>query len=74
MTRLPVISGKQLAAALARAGFEPVHQVGSHLILKRADPACRVSVPQHRELDRGTLRGIIKKAGISGDELEELLK
>lgn len=74
MTALPVISGKQLAAVLLRAGFQQVHQVGSHRILRRDDPACRVSIPQHSELDRGTLHGIIKKAKISRDELMSLLK
>lgn len=48
-------------------------QRGSHIILVREEPRTTISVPDHKELDRGTLRGIIRQAGLSVDEFIELL-
>ena len=73
MTRLPVISGRELVRALEKIGFVLDRQRGSHLILFREDPPTTLSVPDHRELDRGTLRSLIRQAGVSPDELSRLL-
>ncbi len=73
MTRLPVVSGRDLVRALAKLGFVLDRQKGSHLILFRPDPPTTLSVPDHRELDRGTLRSLLRQAGISPDELSRLL-
>jgi predicted RNA binding protein YcfA (HicA-like mRNA interferase family) len=73
VTRLPVISGRELVRALEKLGFVLDRQRGSHLILFREDPPKTLSVPDHRELDRGTLRSLIRQAGISPDELSRLL-
>lgn len=58
---------------MAKLGFILDRQKGSHLILFRADPPTTLSVPDHRELDRGTLRSLLRQAGISPDELSGLL-
>jgi predicted RNA binding protein YcfA (HicA-like mRNA interferase family) len=68
MPPLPVISGRQCVAALAKAGFVLVRQRGSHVILQRADPPATISVPDHAEIDRGTLRAIIRQAGLSVEQ------
>jgi predicted RNA binding protein YcfA (HicA-like mRNA interferase family) len=60
-------------AALLRAGFIFKRQEGSHMILRREQPFAQVSVPDHKELDKGTLRSILRYAGISADQLLELL-
>jgi len=60
-------------AALLRAGFIFKRQEGSHMILRREQPFAQVSVPDHKELDKGTLRSILRYAGISVDQLLELL-
>lgn len=60
-------------AALLRAGFMFKRQEGSHMILRREQPFAQVSVPDHKELDKGTLRSILRYAGISADQLLELL-
>ena len=73
MTKLPVISGRKLVRALGRVGFQVDRQRGSHIILFRADPPTVLSVPNHRELDRGTLRAILRRADISPAKLSELL-
>ena len=73
MSKLPVISGRQLVHVLEQAGFALQRQRGSHMMLWRADPPTTLSVPDHRELDRGTLRAILRQAGISPSQLAELL-
>ena len=46
---------------------------GSHMVLRRDEPFSQVVVPDHMEMDRGTLRGIIRQAGLSVDEFVRLL-
>jgi predicted RNA binding protein YcfA (HicA-like mRNA interferase family) len=69
MSGLPIVSGRQLVKALAKAGFAVDRQRGSHIILFRAAPPTTVTVPDHRELDRGTLRAILRQADITPSEL-----
>jgi predicted RNA binding protein YcfA (HicA-like mRNA interferase family) len=73
MSRLPRISGRECAKALLNAGFLFVRQKGSHMVYRRDRPFAQVTVPDHRELDRGTLRGIIRQAELTVDEFIELL-
>ena len=73
MSGLPVVSGRELVKALAKRGFVFDRQRGSHVILFRADPPTTLSVPDHRELDRGTLRAILRQADVSPAELTDLL-
>jgi len=74
MTRLPVISGRDLVKALAKVGYRRDHQEGSHIILRHQDPPHRrLSIPDHKEIAKGTLRTIIREAGLSADELVNLL-
>jgi predicted RNA binding protein YcfA (HicA-like mRNA interferase family) len=73
MSKLPHISGKECIQALSKVDFYIKRQTGSHVILRRDDPFAQVVVPDHRELDSGTLRAIIRQAGLSVDEFIELL-
>ena len=73
MSKLPIISGLDCVKALEKIGFVVDRQRGSHIILVREEPRTTISVPDHKELDRGTLRGIIRQAGLSVDEFIELL-
>jgi len=73
MSKLPRISGREAIAALQRAGFDSIRQTGSHVVLKRSDPFIQLVVPDHRELDTGTLRAIIRQADLSVDEFINLL-
>jgi predicted RNA binding protein YcfA (HicA-like mRNA interferase family) len=73
MSGLPRISGRDCVKALEAAGFYLKRQHGSHIILRRDDPHAQVVVPDHKELDRGTLRSIIRQAGLSLDEFSSLL-
>ena len=73
MSKLPVGSGRQWVKALKQMGFDLDRQRGSHMILYRPDPPTTVTVPDHRELDRGTLRAILRQAGVSPSELTDRL-
>lgn len=74
MPKLPVISGKEFAKVLVKIGFEIRNQTGSHIILKRERDGLRVSVPNHAELDRGTLLGLMRDVKLSRSDLEMLLR
>ena len=73
MSKLPVVSGAECVKALEQIGFLVDRQRGSHIILVREDPRTTVSVPDYKELDRGTLRAIIRQVGLSVDEFVALL-
>ena len=73
MSGLPQISGRDCVKALAKAGFYIKRQQGSHIILRRDEPFSQVVVPDHKALDRGTLRAIIRQIGLSVDEFLNLL-
>jgi len=73
MSKLPVISGARCTAALSRIGYAEVRRKGSHVRLECAGRS-PVTVPLHDELDRGTLRAIIRVVGLSVDELIALLR
>ena len=74
MNKLPVVSGKDLVKALSKIGYEVDHQTGSHIILRQADePHRRLSVPNHKELAKGTLRKLLTAVGITSEELNDIL-
>ena len=73
MSKLPSVSGQQVVAALEKTGFRVRRQHGSHIIMRRDEPFAQTVVPAHRELDRGTLRAILRQAGIGVDEFVHLL-
>ena len=73
MSKLPLISGKDCIAALEKVGFYIKRRESSHVILRRDNPFAQVVVPDHKEIDRGTLRAIIRQAGLSVDEFLKLL-
>jgi len=72
--KLPVVSGMEVIKALAKIGYEVDHQTGSHMILRcREAPHRRLTVPMHKEIAKGTLRTIIRQAGLTVEEFAELL-
>lgn len=73
MSKLPVVSGAECVKALERAGFVVYRQRGSHITVVRQDPPAQTTVPNHKELDRGTLRTIIRQAGLTVEEFVALL-
>ena len=78
MTRLPIISSKEIVKALRAAGFEnaPKREKGSHIaMMKRDHDRTRlVIIPDRKNIPRGTLRAILDQAGLTREELQNLLK
>jgi len=72
--KLPVVSGMDAVKAFRRIGSESDVQEGSHIILRHSDPPHRrLSVPNHRELAKGTLRALIREACLTVEEFVDLL-
>lgn len=71
---MPVLSGRELVRALGKLGYRLDRQRGSHMILRHERPPHRrLVVPDHDPIARGTLRAIIREAGLTVEELIELL-
>jgi len=73
MGKLGSISGKEAARAFEKAGWIALGQVGSHLVMIKPGIRVNLSIPQHKELARGTLRALIRNAGLTVDEFIQLL-
>jgi predicted RNA binding protein YcfA (HicA-like mRNA interferase family) len=71
--KLRKVSGRNCVKALSKAGFYVVRQKGSHIVMRKDNPFHQIVVPDHKELDRGTLRAIIKQSSLSIDEFINLL-
>jgi len=71
MIKLPVVSGREVVERLERANFILVRQTGSHMIMRREKaPKITVSIPDHKELKRGTLKNILRQINLTVDEFE----
>lgn len=68
MGRLANISGKQAVKAFQKAGWQVRGQVGSHVVMTKPDVPANLSIPQHKELSVGTLRALIRNAGLTVEE------
>ena len=72
---LPVVSCRQVCGALAKIGFRlvPGRGKGSHVFLHRDEPTTGITVPNEKEISRGTLRAIIRQAGLTVEDFVALL-
>lgn len=73
---LPVLKAREDLRALRKAGFVEKRASGSHyLLVDPNDPARGVTVPYHgaKDLKPGTLRSIIRQAGLTIAEFRNLL-
>ena len=73
MPALPVLSGKEVRQAFEQDGWWFKRQRGSHMILVKTGSIATLSVPNHKEVARGTLRSLIRSAGMTTDEFLELV-
>jgi predicted RNA binding protein YcfA (HicA-like mRNA interferase family) len=69
---LPRVSGRETVTALGKAGFVQISQKGSHVKLRNDDGLTAI-VPMHRELAAGTLRSVLRQAGLDVPSFLELL-
>ena len=68
MSALPVVSGRESVKAFESFGWEVARQRGSHIVLVKSGHPATLSVPNHREVAKGTLRGLIRRAGLTVEE------
>jgi predicted RNA binding protein YcfA (HicA-like mRNA interferase family) len=68
MPKLPVLSATKVVKALKRAGFKIIRQSGSHIHLWHNERRILVTVPNHKELAKGTLNAIIKQSKMNREE------
>jgi predicted RNA binding protein YcfA (HicA-like mRNA interferase family) len=74
LSGLPVVSGREVVKALSKIGYTLDRERGSHMILRQnSTPFRRLTVPDHKEIAKGTLRAIIREAGLTVDQFKELL-
>ena len=65
---VPVLSGREVVCVFRALGWEAVRQTGSHIIMVKDEELATLSVPDHREVAKGTLRSLIRTAGLTVDE------
>lgn len=68
MPSLPALSGREVVAVFESLGWQFTRQSGSHLIMTKAGERGTLAIPNHKEVAKGTLRGVIRTAGISVDD------
>jgi predicted RNA binding protein YcfA (HicA-like mRNA interferase family) len=76
MPKQKPVSGLKIIKALSKAGFQVVGRKGSHVRLKKKTPhnINIVIVPAHPEIKKGTLKSILRQAGLTDEEFEKLLE
>ncbi|MGB3563813.1 MAG: type II toxin-antitoxin system HicA family toxin [Thermoanaerobaculia bacterium] len=71
MPAIPVLSGRQVVKAFESLGWQIARQKGSHIILIKPGSIATLSVPDHKEVARGTLRSLIRASGLTVSEFLE---
>ncbi len=74
MPTLPNLSGKAVVTAFEREGWSKARQRGSHVIMVKEGSMATLSVPDHKEVAKGTLRSLIRASGLSVDAFISLTK
>ena len=65
MPQLPVLSGRETVRNFERLGWSVARQRASHIIMTKPGEMATLSVPDHREVAKGTLRSLIRDAGLT---------
>ncbi|AVH65900.1 MULTISPECIES: type II toxin-antitoxin system HicA family toxin [unclassified Nostoc] len=65
---IPVLNGREVVRVFESFGWEVARQSGSHIILVKEGELATLSVPEHREVAKGTLRSLIRTAGLTVSE------
>ncbi len=65
---LPVLSGREVVRVFESFGWEVARQRGSHIILVKEGELATLSVPDHQEVAKGTLRSLIRTSGLTVSE------
>lgn len=62
---LPVLSGREVVRIFESLGWQVARQSGSHIVMVKEGKIATLSIPDHREVAKGTLRSIIRAAGLT---------
>lgn len=73
MALLPVLSGQEVVRVFESFGWSVARQKSSHIIMTKEGENATLSIPNHKEVARGTLRSLIRAANLSVDEFVEAL-
>ena len=73
MASLPVLSGRDVARGFCNDGWRVVRQKGSHIILVKEGNIATLSIPDHKEVAKGTLRGLVRASGLTVEAFIALL-
>ncbi|MFZ1077215.1 MAG: type II toxin-antitoxin system HicA family toxin [Nitrosotalea sp.] len=74
MPKIPIVSAIKVIKVLSKIGYDTDHQTGSHIILRhREHPHKRLTVPNHKEIAKGTLKAILEEAELTVEEFITLL-
>jgi len=68
MPPLPRLSGRDVVKIFVKNGWEKARQRGSHIILVKPGSIASLSVPDHKEIAKGTLRSLIRASGLTVEE------
>jgi len=68
MASLPVLSGKEVVRIFEKLGWSIARQSSSHIIMTKQGEITTLSIPDHREVAKGTLRSLIRAANLTIDE------
>jgi predicted RNA binding protein YcfA (HicA-like mRNA interferase family) len=74
MASLPTLNGRDVVKAFLRDGWQMARQRGSHMILVKDGHMATLSVPDHREVAKGTLRSLIRSSGLTVEEFAALVR
>jgi predicted RNA binding protein YcfA (HicA-like mRNA interferase family) len=74
MASLPVLNGSETVNVFERFGWTIARQTGSHIIMTKEGEIASLSIPNHKEVARGTLRSLIRSANLTADEFTGRLK
>jgi predicted RNA binding protein YcfA (HicA-like mRNA interferase family) len=66
--RIPVMTGREVVRVFCPLGWNVARQAGSHIVLTKPGSIVTLSVPDHKEVAKGTLRSLIRSADLTVDE------
>jgi len=73
MPALPALSGRKTVRAFEKLGWQVARHRGIHIIMVKEGEIVTLSIPDHKEIAKGTLRSLIRAAGITVDEFARQL-
>lgn len=73
MPTLPRLSGKEVVRVFEKLGWKIARQKGSHIIMVKDDNVATLSVPDHKEVAKGTLRSLIRSSGLTVAEFNDYI-